>query len=108
MIAKVRRRATSRSSSVAMGRALLAQHTRPLTPRAAMEQGSPPMRPAPLLDMPPTPPSPEAAAIPVDPEREWLEKVYRPGARQLTPRAVLSGMVIGAVMCLSNLYVILK
>ena len=50
----------------------------------------------------------EAAPAPVDPEREWLEKVYKKGAKQLTVRAVLSGMVIGAVMCLSNLYVVLK
>ena len=49
------------------------------------------------------PPTPVA-----DPERRWLAEVYRPGARQLTVRAVLAGMVIGAVMCLSNLYVFLK
>jgi uncharacterized oligopeptide transporter (OPT) family protein len=34
--------------------------------------------------------------------------VYRRGERQLTVRAVVSGMLIGAVMCLSNLYVVLK
>jgi uncharacterized oligopeptide transporter (OPT) family protein len=44
----------------------------------------------------------------VDPERWWLENVHQPGAKQLTVRAVLTGMVIGAVMCLSNLYVVLK
>jgi len=44
----------------------------------------------------------------VDPERKWLKEVYQPGARQLTVRAVLAGMMIGAVMCLSNLYVVLK
>lgn len=43
-----------------------------------------------------------------DPERKWLKEVYQPGATQLTVRAVLSGMVIGAIMCLSNLYVVLK
>ena len=43
-----------------------------------------------------------------DPEGDWLRTLYKPGARQLTVRAVLSGMVIGAVMCLSNLYVVLK
>lgn len=43
-----------------------------------------------------------------DPERVWLRTVYQKGARQLTTRAVLSGMVIGGVMCLSNLYVVLK
>jgi len=43
-----------------------------------------------------------------DPERYWLEHVYQGGSRQLTVRAVIAGMLIGAVMCLSNLYVILK
>jgi len=43
-----------------------------------------------------------------DPERYWLEHVYQGGVRQLTVRAVIAGMFIGAVMCLSNLYVILK
>ncbi|QRO00359.1 OPT/YSL family transporter [Archangium violaceum] len=43
-----------------------------------------------------------------DPERHWLENVYKAGVRQLTVRAVIAGMLIGAVMCLSNLYVILK
>ena len=51
---------------------------------------------------------PNDAAQPEDPEREWLAKTYKKGAKQLTVRAVLSGMVIGAVMCLSNLYVVLK
>lgn len=44
----------------------------------------------------------------VDREREWLENTYRPGVRQFTWRAVLAGMVIGVVMCLSNLYVFFK
>lgn len=44
----------------------------------------------------------------VDPEREWLATVYKGGIRQLTVRAVLSGMCLGAVLCLSNLYVVLK
>ena len=50
------------------------------------------------------PSAPKAA----DPELYWLKHVYQPGARQLTARAVVSGMVIGALMCLSNLYVVLK
>ena len=29
-----------------------------------------------------------------DPERVWLERVYKGGIRQLTPRAVLSGMLL--------------
>jgi uncharacterized oligopeptide transporter (OPT) family protein len=44
----------------------------------------------------------------MDPERYWRDHVYQGGARQLTVRAVIAGMLIGAVMCLSNLYVILK
>ncbi len=43
-----------------------------------------------------------------DPERYWLQHVYRKGERQLTVRAVLAGMLIGGLMCLSNLYVVLK
>lgn len=50
--------------------------------------------------------------VPVDAhtasDREWLETVYRRNQAQLTMRAVISGMIIGAVMCLSNLYVVLK
>ncbi|MEW6757984.1 MAG: OPT/YSL family transporter [Acidobacteriota bacterium] len=39
-------------------------------------------------------------------EREWLAKVYRGGQeREITVRAILLGALIGAVMCLSNLYV---
>jgi uncharacterized oligopeptide transporter (OPT) family protein len=54
---------------------------------------------------PPPSAAPDAAQ---DPERYWLENVYQGGVRQLTPRAVIAGMLIGMVMCLSNLYVILK
>src|SRR6185295_18961491 len=43
-----------------------------------------------------------------DRDQEWLKNVYRGGIRQLTPRAVIAGMILGAVMCLSNLYVVLK
>ena len=59
---------------------------------------------------PPVAPAPPGAGpSPVsDPERYWLENVYQGGVRQLTVRAVISGMIIGGVMCLSNLYVILK
>ena len=41
-------------------------------------------------------------------EANWLANVYRPGVPQLTVRAVIGGMAIGAVMCLSNLYVFFK
>src|SRR5690349_14085721 len=43
-----------------------------------------------------------------DPERRWLAEVYKPGARQLTARAAIMGMLLGGVLCLSNLYVVLK
>jgi OPT family oligopeptide transporter len=59
--------------------------------------------------LPPVPPTGAASdAQQQDPERYWLEHVYQGGARQLTVRAVIAGMLIGAVMCLSNLYIILK
>jgi uncharacterized oligopeptide transporter (OPT) family protein len=42
-------------------------------------------------------------------EREWLATVYAgDDAVQLTPRAVVTGMLIGGVMSISNLYVGLK
>lgn len=41
-------------------------------------------------------------------EADWLAHVYRPADPQLTVRAVVSGMGIGMVMCLSNLYMVLK
>ncbi|MDZ4771672.1 MAG: OPT family oligopeptide transporter [Planctomycetota bacterium] len=43
-----------------------------------------------------------------DRESKWLEFVYQPGVRQLTARAVIVGMIIGVLMCLSNLYVFFK
>ncbi|WNG24829.1 OPT family oligopeptide transporter [Cystobacter fuscus] len=69
-----------------------------------------PVSPSPqqLRLQPEPPPPPERDSTPVDPERYWLENVYQGGVRQLTVRAVIAGMLIGAVMCLSNLYVILK
>lgn len=44
----------------------------------------------------------------LDPEHAWLQHTYQRGARQLTARAVVAGMLIGGLMCLSNLYVVLK
>jgi len=52
-----------------------------------------------------TPPTPPASG---DPELEWLRSVHRPGGRQLTVRAVIAGMLLGTLMCLSNLYVFFK
>jgi OPT family oligopeptide transporter len=47
---------------------------------------------------------------PQDSEREveWLTRIYQPNATNLTLRAALWGMVIGAAMSLSNLYVFFK
>jgi len=44
----------------------------------------------------------------VESEKHWLTHVYRGNVPQLTLRAIVAGMLIGAVMCLSNLYVFLK
>lgn len=52
-----------------------------------------------------TPPDHPASA---DPEALWLKETYRPGQRELTARAILVGALLGAVMCLSNLYVFFK
>ena len=41
-------------------------------------------------------------------DRWWLENVYRGNMPQLTLRSGISGMVIGAVLCLTNLYVGMK
>jgi uncharacterized oligopeptide transporter (OPT) family protein len=49
-----------------------------------------------------------SAAAAADPERHWLSTTWRPGEAQLTARAVATGMILGVVMCLSNLYVFLK
>lgn len=43
-----------------------------------------------------------------DPDRVWLRDRFRPHEPQLTVRAALAGMALGALMCLSNLYVVLK
>lgn len=53
-------------------------------------------------------PSETPATETEDPERKWLREVYAgDDARQLTVRAVIAGMVLGAVLSLSNLYVAL-
>ncbi|HYP16631.1 MAG TPA: OPT family oligopeptide transporter [Opitutus sp.] len=41
-------------------------------------------------------------------ELEWLNHTFQPHAPNLTIRAALVGMLIGAAMCLSNLYVFFK
>ena len=51
---------------------------------------------------PPTPLAPESQ------EQTWLKQTFRPEEANLTVRAVLWGMLLGAAMCLSNLYVFFK
>ncbi len=41
-------------------------------------------------------------------EKKWLAELYQPNSPQLTARAVITGMLLGAVMCLANLYIVLK
>lgn len=41
-------------------------------------------------------------------ESEWLARTYEASGVNLTGRAVVVGMLIGAVMCLSNIYVFFK
>jgi uncharacterized oligopeptide transporter (OPT) family protein len=54
----------------------------------------------------PTPENPKSVE---ERDREWLENVYRGDKeKDLTPRAVMAGMVFGGLMSLSNLYVGLK
>lgn len=48
------------------------------------------------------------SAASADPEAVWLAEVYQPDAPNLTLRAIVVGALIGAVMCLSNLYVFFK
>ena len=45
---------------------------------------------------------------PEESERRWLAETFRPDEPQLTWRALAAGVVIGALLCLSNLYVALK
>ncbi len=57
-----------------------------------------PIDPVPLRD-------PEAIAAR---DRLWLEKVYQPNDPQLTVRAAITGMTLGAILSASNLYIGLK
>jgi len=43
-----------------------------------------------------------------DSEARWLRETWRPNDPQLTLRAVIVGMLIGGLMCISNLYVFFK
>ncbi len=56
-----------------------------------------------------TPADPAVPLTPEEKERYWFENVYQGDKlKQATVRAVAMGMVLGAVMCLSNVYVGLK
>jgi hypothetical protein len=62
-----------------------------------------------------TPAAPDAAyrdAQPADandPEVRWLREVYQGDhSRQLTVRAIITGMLLGGIMSLSNLYIALR
>jgi OPT family oligopeptide transporter len=64
-------------------------------------------------DAAPTPPDnklPDLLSVPEDErDRVWFEHYYQgDSVPQLTPRAVLMGMLLGGIMSLSNLYVGLK
>ena len=58
----------------------------------------------------PVPAGPETATAVSGADREacWLAHTYRPEEVNLTVRGVVAGMLIGATMCLSNLYVFFK
>jgi uncharacterized oligopeptide transporter (OPT) family protein len=54
-------------------------------------------------------PTPENLKSVEERDREWLQNVYRGDKdKDLTPRAIIAGMVFGGLMSLSNLYVGLK
>ena len=45
---------------------------------------------------------------PEETDARWLAEVYRGDEAQLTPRAILTGMLLGSILAISNLYVGLK
>jgi OPT family oligopeptide transporter len=56
-----------------------------------------------------SPPEPAAPLTPEQIERHWYENVYQGDKlKQLTVRAAITGMALGAIMCVSNVYVGLK
>ncbi len=62
------------------------------------------------MSVTPVPAGSESAVVAsgADREAEWLAHTYQPNEVNLTVRGVVAGMVIGATMCLSNLYVFFK
>ena len=62
-----------------------------------------------MVDTPAPAPAPDRKRTPEEIERDWFENVYQGDKmRQLTLRAVLMGMALGAIMVCSNVYVGLK
>jgi len=56
-----------------------------------------------------TEPAPQRPRTPDEIERDWFENVYQGDRmKQLTPRALIMGMMLGGFMSLSNIYVGLK
>ena len=51
---------------------------------------------------------PAGASATDDAEAAWLRDVYQPHEPNLTVRGVIAGVLIGLVMCLSNIYVFFK
>ena len=51
---------------------------------------------------------PNVESTPEQLEQEWLDNVYQKDVPQLTTRAIIMGMFLGAIMSLSNLYIGLK
>src|ERR1700690_3991994 len=66
------------------------------------------MATAPTPEEPYRAPSPPVEPPSGDPEVAWFRTTYQGNVRQFTLRSFIVGSIIGAVMCLSNLYVGLK
>ncbi|RXK55398.1 OPT family oligopeptide transporter [Oleiharenicola lentus] len=61
------------------------------------------------MSAPSVPPAVSNPTVPAhEREADWLKNIYRPHEANLTVRAVVVGMLIGAAMCLSNIYVFFK
>src|SRR4051794_30055160 len=74
-------------------------------------QESPPHRPSEAMGVAPRPIDHRPDGTPMSQDeidQYWLNHVFRPNERQLTLRAVVTGMLLGGALSLSNLYVGLK
>jgi OPT family oligopeptide transporter len=78
-------------------------------PPAAHEKGGEPAAHEEEEDGKPLDKHPDGSPMTQDEiDTHWLRHVYKPNVPQLTPRAVITGMLLGGLMSLSNLYVGLK